>query len=122
VKRDRPSIKDTLLRFLKLRCPACGRDRIIHRPFHIAERCNACHVIFKREEGFFVGAILINVVITEATILVFYFILIVVANFDPDYSIGFLFLVAVLFPLAFYHHSWSLWLTFDHFVEGLPRQ
>jgi hypothetical protein len=27
----------------------------------------------------------------------------------------------VSFPVAFYHHSWSIWLTFDHFVEGLPE-
>ena len=27
----------------------------------------------------------------------------------------------VTFPLAFYHHSWSLWLAIDHLIEGLPR-
>ena len=29
---------------------------------------------------------------------------------------------ALLFPVAFYHHSWSLWLAGDHLVEGLPRR
>jgi hypothetical protein len=23
--------------------------------------------------------------------------------------------------VAFYHHSWSAWLSFDHLVETLPR-
>ena len=32
-----------------------------------------------------------------------------------------LFTLAVIFPLAFYHHSWSFWLAFDHLVEGLPK-
>jgi hypothetical protein len=32
-----------------------------------------------------------------------------------------LFVVALLFPVAFYHHSWSLWLSGDHFVESLPK-
>jgi hypothetical protein len=31
-----------------------------------------------------------------------------------------LFVIALLFPVAFYHHSWSLWLGFDYLVEGLP--
>jgi hypothetical protein len=31
-----------------------------------------------------------------------------------------LFGVAILFPVAFYHHSWSFWLGFDYLVEGLP--
>jgi hypothetical protein len=33
-----------------------------------------------------------------------------------------LFAVALLFPVAFYHHAWSLWLAADHLVEGLPRR
>jgi hypothetical protein len=28
--------------------------------------------------------------------------------------------VGISFPLAFYHHSWSLWLGFDHLIESLP--
>jgi hypothetical protein len=32
-----------------------------------------------------------------------------------------LFVVALLFPVAFYHHSWSLWLAFDCLIEGLPK-
>jgi len=32
-----------------------------------------------------------------------------------------LFVVAVLFPPAFYHHSWGLWLGFDYLVESLPK-
>jgi hypothetical protein len=32
-----------------------------------------------------------------------------------------LLMVAIFFPLIFYHHSWSIWLTFDHLVESLPK-
>jgi hypothetical protein len=32
-----------------------------------------------------------------------------------------LFVMALLFPVAFYHHSWSVWLSFDHAVEGLRK-
>ena len=28
-----------------------------------------------------------------------------------------LFIVALIFPVAFYHHSWSLWLGFDYLVS-----
>jgi len=27
----------------------------------------------------------------------------------------------LLFPVAFYHHCWSIWLGFDHLIEGLPK-
>jgi hypothetical protein len=32
-----------------------------------------------------------------------------------------LLVVALLFPVAFYHHSWSLWLGADHLIETLPK-
>ena len=73
-----------------------------------------------REEGFFVGAILINVVTTEAMILALYLISLVV-GFNYQVVLTILFIAAVAFPILFYHHSWSIWLGFDHLVEGLPK-
>lgn len=76
---------------------------------------------FNREEGFFVGAILVNVVATEVVILLAY-LTALATNRDINESIlTLLFVLAVTFPLAFYHHSWSIWLSFDHLVESLPR-
>jgi hypothetical protein len=78
-------------------------------------------VIYKREEGFFVGAILGNVVATEFVILLVYFACLLLTNFNEDRILFILFAFGVSFPLAFYHHSWSLWLGFDHLIEGLPK-
>lgn len=74
-----------------------------------------------REDGFFVGAILINVVTTEIVILIIY--LVCIAAFGADYRVvlTILFIAALLFPLVFYHHSWSLWLGLDHIIEGLSK-
>lgn len=74
-----------------------------------------------REEGFFVGAILINVVTTELFILALY--LVCVVGFSTDYKLmlSILFVAAITFPVAFYHHSWSLWLGLDHVIESLPQ-
>lgn len=121
VKTKRPTIKDALLWCATLRCPVCGKSSIVDRPFRIAERCSACGAHFKREEGFFVGALLISIVATETFILLVYLISIPLLNFDPQKALGLLLVIAILFPIAFYHHGWSLWLTFDHLVETLPR-
>ncbi len=67
------------------------------------------------------GAILANVVMTELVILVAYVISLPVFGANYQFVLSVLFLLAVLFPLAFYHHSWSLWLGFDYFIEGLPQ-
>ena len=112
----------TLWRCLKLQCPACGGASIVQRPFYIKKSCTACGVIFKREEGFFVGAIMANVVATEVFILLVYFASLLLANFDEQITLTILFVIGVSFPVVFYHHSWSLWLGMDHLIEGLPRE
>ncbi|HEX8853036.1 MAG TPA: hypothetical protein VF754_06090, partial [Pyrinomonadaceae bacterium] len=57
---------------MRLRCPVCGGASIVERAFHIRHHCRVCRALFKREEGFFVGAIAINLVTTEAVILFLY--------------------------------------------------
>lgn len=120
MKRNAHTIFTTLSRCLKLQCPVCGRASLVLRPFHVKHRCDACGAIFKREEGFFVGAIMANVVATEVSILVTYFVLLL-ARFGDQTMLTILFVMAVGFPLAFYHHAWALWLAIDHLIEGLPR-
>jgi len=121
MKRNPRAIFLTLWRCMKLQCPACGRAAIFARPFNVKAGCTGCGVIFKREEGFFVGAIMANVVATESWILIVYFACLLLTNFGDQTTLTILFLVGVTFPLLFYHHSWSLWLGLDHLIEGLPE-
>ena len=121
VREERRSVTEVLPRCLGLRCPACGLSTIVERPFQIKHHCSSCGALFKREDGFFVGAIMANVVTTEAAILVLYLALLPVPGFDDRWLLPTLFAVALLFPVAFYHHSWSIWLSLDHLVESLPR-
>jgi len=121
MKRDPHTIGLTLWRSLKLQCPVCGNASIVERPFNLKASCSACGVIFKREEGFFVGAIMANVVATEVFILLIYFALLL-TELSERVTFPILFATAIAFPLLFYHHSWSLWLAMDHLIEGLSRK
>jgi hypothetical protein len=92
----------------------------VERPFKVRHHCPICDALFQREAGFFVGAILANVVTTEAFILGVY-VACLLAGVQYQLILALLFAAALLFPVAFYHHSWSLWLAFDHLIEGLPQ-
>jgi uncharacterized protein (DUF983 family) len=111
----------TLLRGLRLRCPVCGGASIFRRPFKVRHHCPACGALFQREEGFFVGALMINVVTTEGAVLVAYAVLLLALGGHDSLTLPLLFAVALLFPFAFYHHAWSLWLAADHLIERLPK-
>ena len=119
--KDPHQILKTVARSLTLRCPVCGQSSIVQSLFHIRHHCPSCQALFKREDGFFVGAILVNVVSTEFMILVICFFWLLVVGGDYETVLSGLFAVAVLFPVAFFHHSWSLWLGFDYLVESLPK-
>ena len=67
------------------------------------------------------GAIMANVVATEAVILVVYLACLVFTTLSDRTMLTLLFLIGIGFPLAFYHYAWSLWLAMDHLIEGLPR-
>jgi uncharacterized protein (DUF983 family) len=120
-KKDRREFGKTVSRCLRLLCPACGRSSIVARPFQIKHHCPACRSLFKREEGFFVGAIVANVLTTEFVVLLAYFAGISLASTHFDLLLVILLAVAVVFPVAFYHHSWSVWLSADYLIESLPK-
>lgn len=109
-----------LLRGVRLKCPACGRSSIVERPFKIKHHCPACNALFKREDGFFVGAIMANVVTTELVILFIYLLTMPIIGSHYQLVLMVLLALALLFPVAFYHHSWSAWLGLDYLVESLP--
>jgi uncharacterized protein (DUF983 family) len=121
LKVDSEQIKSVLGRCLRLRCPACGQSKIVTHPFHIRHHCPHCMALFKREDGFFVGAILANVVTTEIVILLVCFFCLLIVGAKYENVLVLLFAMALIFPIAFYHHSWSLWLGFDYIVESLPK-
>jgi uncharacterized protein (DUF983 family) len=121
MRKEQRQIIPTLIRSLKLYCPACGQSSIVQSPFHIKHHCSSCDALFKREDGFFVGAILANVVITELVILAAYLLYLLTIGEKYQLMLTMLFAVALLFPVAFYHHSWSFWLGFDYLIESLPK-
>jgi uncharacterized protein (DUF983 family) len=117
----RPEILKTLARGLRLRCPVCGESNVFQSPFKVRHHCPACGALFQREAGFFVGAIMVNVVTTEAAVMLAFGLCLLTLGGGGTLTLPVLFVVALLFPVLFYHHAWSLWLAGDHVIERLPK-
>jgi len=54
-----------LARALRRRCPACGAGRLFKGWFEMRARCPGCDLRFEREEGYFLGAMALNIVVAE---------------------------------------------------------
>jgi hypothetical protein len=64
---------------------------------------------------------MINVVTTEVVVMITAALCLFAFGLSGELTLPALFAVAILFPLAFYHYSWSLWLAADHLIERLPK-
>ena len=69
---------------------------------------------------FFAGPLLANIVITELVILMVCFFLLMLGAGYTSVLVT-LILMTLVVPVAFYHHTWSLWLSFDFIVNALPH-
>jgi uncharacterized protein (DUF983 family) len=112
---------DTLIRCIRLRCPACGRLPVFVAPFKRRRSCPSCGAQFDREEGYFVGAIMINVVGTEVALLAAYLICLSTVGFGERLILTFFLPMGLILPVAFYHHSWSVWLSLNHWIDSLSN-
>ncbi len=79
-------------------------------------RCPRCGYLFDREEGFFLGAFVINFIVTEALLGVVLGVLIVMeasGGASIGLIIGAAVGVAIIVPIFFYPFSKTVWTAID---------
>ena len=62
---SRPGFR-ALTRGLRKQCPNCGTGGLFTTYFAIRERCPGCGLTFEREEGYWLGAMIVAIGVTEA--------------------------------------------------------
>ena len=114
-------------RGLLKRCAVCGSGKLFTRWFRMKERCPRCGYRFEREEGFFLGAYVINLAVAQGMVILLAVVpLIVRLADDPDASIlpfviGGL-VGAVVAPIVFYPWSKTVWTAFDLILRPLAAR
>lgn len=79
--------------------------------------CDYCGLVFVREQGYFVGAIYLNVVATEFLIFSAYIALTFFLRLADEATYTILFSLALVLPLIFNRHARSLWLSLDYVLD-----
>ena len=113
----KPTLGTMLKRGLARHCPNCGSGGLFHRWFRMAERCPRCGIKFEREEGFFLGAFLINFAVGEGLIAVLLFGYVILLSANANVSVpGFIAVgigLSVIVTLFFYPFSKTVWSALD---------
>ena len=109
--------RQILWRGLKLKCPRCGQGSLYRAPFRMEHSCEICDLVFEREQGYFMGAIYINVIVTESLLIAAVLIYFTSSIRFDQKLFTILFVLGAMLPLLFFHHSRSLWLALDHIID-----
>lgn len=108
-----PRFSTLIRRAGSLHCPECGAPGILKNWLTMRERCPRCAYLFEREDGYFLGAYAINLIVAEF-ITIGLLVWFLVAS---DYSWVILELIfipmAVLLPLAFFPYARTLFMALD---------
>jgi uncharacterized protein (DUF983 family) len=104
-----------LARGVTRRCPKCGYRKIFRRYFTLVERCPRCNYEFALEEGYWTGAMIMNMAFTEVLFLTLFIGYVILSAPDIDW-INLLVIGAatnVVFPIVFYPLSKTIWMAVD---------
>ncbi len=114
-----------LLSGLFLRCPYCGKGKLFRRFYSMYDRCPVCGWRYEREEGYWTGAIALNLVVTElliAIVTVPVVIWLAVSGLPiwPLVAIGLP--MCFILPLLFFRHAKSFWMSLDFMIHPVDPE
>jgi uncharacterized protein (DUF983 family) len=125
--RTQPSMAKMMLRGLVRRCPRCGSGGLFKGYFEMTDRCPGCGCRFecRPEDGFFLGALTINLAITEGLLLlgVFAYIAVLAAGGGKGPALWPILTIAGLWaaamPILFYPFAKTIWAAVDFALNSM---
>ena len=115
----------TVGRGLRLRCPRCGEGKVFTRFFTMPDACASCGMDFKREHGYYIGAMYINYGVTVVLALLGSFALEYWTQPSLTHQLVLWVGFCTVFPVLFFRHARGRETTTTHSSQPrirLPRQ
>lgn len=119
----RPPLKQILSHAVRWRCPNCGRGELFRGVFRMLPRCPVCGLSYFPEQGYYVGAMIINYGVTTAVVVAIFLLSLLLPDLtrlSTNSKILLWMAFAIALSLALVRHSYSLWLSLDFWVK--PRR
>lgn len=106
----------TMRRALIRHCPYCGGSGVFDGYFALRERCPRCRVRFEREEGYFLGAYALNLIVAEILGLGLAIVLIFkteLRHLPLIWQEVIAVALAIAFPVILFPFSRTIWIAID---------
>lgn len=108
-----PRLQTLLGRALTRRCPLCGQRGIFTNWWSLRDDCPRCGHRFEREEGYFLGAYAVNLIVAELLTVVVLVALFVLTDASWILIEAIVIPLAVGLPILFFPYSRTLWMAID---------
>src|SRR5579863_1975429 len=105
------------------RCPNCGRGPLFRGIFRMLPRCPECGLSYFPEQGYYLGAMIINYAATTAVVVGIFLLSLLFPDFSTlstNSKILLWMIFAIVLSLLFVRHSYSFWLGIDFWIK--PRR
>jgi len=97
------------------RCARCGRGHLFRRWFTMVDDCPRCGLHFEREQGYWAGALAINIMSVGAVFAVSFLVAMILTV--PDVPVGLMLAIFVplvaIGPIVWYPFSKTIWVAVD---------
>lgn len=106
------------------RCARCGSGHLFRRYFTMVDDCPRCGLHFEREEGYWAGALAINIGVAGAVFIVTFGVALAVTVPDVPVAplLAILIPLMILVPLLGYPFSKTVWVAVDRaFLQQLDK-
>ena len=104
-----------IARAVRRRCPRCGGDGWFDGWFKKGDRCVTCGYAYERQDGFMLGAVTMNTMLTFGLIALALVIGLVATA--PDFATLQIMLICgaigLMVPIVFFPFSYTLWAAVD---------
>lgn len=119
----RPPFQQIVRRASRWRCPCCGQGRLFRGVFRMLPCCPECGLSYFPEQGYYVGAMIINYAATTAVVVTIFLASLLFPDFtkiSTNSKILLWMAFAILLSLLLTRHAYSFWLGIDFWIK--PRQ
>jgi uncharacterized protein (DUF983 family) len=110
-------------RGVRVRCPRCGGGKLFISYFKLKERCPTCGYKIAREDGFWLGGYVMNVVIGEGLLAIYLLIFAARVISNPEIPIrpwlAGAIALAIIPPALFFPMSRTTWMAMDLMLHPL---
>ena len=115
-----PGLVRALWRGITIRCPRCGGGGLFRGWLAMKQDCPTCDLHFERVDGYWLGSMALNLVVTEGFFIAALVGLLVATWPDVPWTRVLVALVAinVLVPLLFHPPSRTLWMGIERRLSG----